>query len=162
MRNKLRTTVGVLAVALTALVFVVVPVAAEGNTQISGVGVFGTVEQCPDLPSVIDPIVMSGDLVGCWYTTSYDVLQETPSGVYRESGTETFVGCLSDGTTCGTISTTYQFEAKFAPDGSEIHGRCQHPFVSGTGDFEGIRGRLNFKDDVETGDLPYRGHFSLD
>ena len=162
MRSKLRTTVGVLTAALSVLVLVVAPVAAEGNTQFSGVGVFDTEGQCLDLPSEIPPIVMSGDLMGCWYTTSLEVVQTTPSGVYRERGTETFVGCLSDGITCGTINITYHFEAMFAPDGSEIHGRCQHPFVSGTGDFEGIRGRLNFKDDVETGEFHYRGHFSLD
>ena len=66
MRSKLRTTVGVLTAALSVLVFVVAPVSAEGNTQFSGVGVFGTVDQCPDLPSELPPIVMTGDLVGCW------------------------------------------------------------------------------------------------
>jgi hypothetical protein len=162
MRNKLRTTVGVLTAALSVLVFVVAPVSAEGNTQFSGVGVFGTVDQCPDLPSELPPIVMAGDLVGCWYTTTLEPVQATPSGVYRERGTETFIGCLSDGTTCGTIDITYQFQGKFAPDGSEIHGHCEHPFVSGTGDFEGIKGWLHMKDDVETGEFNYRGHFKLD
>ncbi len=162
MRNKSQSAFGMLTLALAALLFFVSPVAAEGNTQISGVGVWGTVEQCDALPSELPPIVMAGDLQGCWYTTSLQVVHTTPSGGYRESGTETFIGCLSDGTTCGTISTTYQFEGKFAPDGSEIHGHCEHPFVSGTGDFEGIKGQMFFKDDVETGELNWRGHFSLD
>ena len=162
MRNGIRTTLGMLTTALTALVFVVTPAAAAGNTQISGVGTFGTTVQCADgLTSVIPPIVMTGDLVGCWYTTSSEVVHTTPSGGYRESGTETFDGCLSDGTTCGTFSTTYQFEAKYAADGSEIHGHCEHPLVSGTGGFAGITGQINMKDDVATGEFNYRGHFSL-
>ena len=78
-----------------------------------------------------------------------------------ETGTETFVGCLADGTTCGTFSTTYRFEGKYAPDGSEIFGRCQHPFVSGTEDFAGITGRIDMKDDVVTSQLIVRGHYNL-
>ena len=161
MRNKLRTTLGMLTVALMALLFVVAPVAAEGNTQISGVASFETPGQCTDLPSEISPMVMTGDLVGCWYTTSLEVVHTTPSGGYRESGTETFVGCLSDGTTCGTFSTTYKFTAKYDADGSEIHGRCEHPITGGTEQLEGITGRVDFKDDVETGAFDYRGHITL-
>ncbi|MEO6654062.1 MAG: hypothetical protein ABIP17_15550 [Ilumatobacteraceae bacterium] len=102
----------------------------------------------------------NGDLVGCWYTDTLIVVQETTSGVYQERGTETFIGCLTDGVTCGTFSTTYKFTAKFAADGSEIRGRCEHPIVSGsgTGDFEGVTGRVDFKDDVVTGEFNYRGH----
>ena len=164
MRKGIRTTLGMLTTALTALVFVVAPAAAAGNTQISGVGTFETANpptRCTAFPSVISPIIMTGDLVGCWYTTSSEVVHTTPSGGYRESGTETFDGCLSDGTTCGTFSTTYQFEAKYAANGSEIHGHCEHPLVSGTGDFAGITGQINMKDDVATGEFNYRGHFSL-
>lgn len=161
MRNGVRTTLCMLTAALAVLVFVVTPAAAAGNTQISGVGTFDTSGQCSDLPSEIPPIVMTGDLVGCWYTTSLEVVHTTPSGGYRESGTETFIGCLSDGTTCGTFDTTYKFEAKFAADGSEIHGHCEHKLVSGTEDFAGIKGQINFKDDVATGEFNYRGHFSL-
>ena len=162
MKNGIRTTFGMLTAALTALVFVVAPAAAAGNTQISGVGTFETGPECTDpITSVITPIVMTGDLVGCWYTTSLETIHTTPSGGYREKGTETFVGCLSDGTTCGTFSTTYHFEAKYAADGSEIHGHCEHPLVSGTEDFEGITGQIFMKDDVATGEFNYRGHFSL-
>ena len=35
-----------------------------------------------------------------------------------------------------------EFTAKYAVDGAEIHGRCEHPIVSGTGDFEGATGRV--------------------
>lgn len=137
------------------------PASAPGNTQISGVGVFVSTDECPDLPSVYPPIKMAGGLVGCWYTGAYEVVLTTPSGVYQEIGTETFIGCLSDGTTCGTISTTYKFTARYAADGSEIWGHCEHPFASGTGRFAGITGQVNFKDNVQTGEFFYEGHFKL-
>lgn len=162
-----RTAKLMMHVLLAAMLFVAVssvaaaPASATGNTQISGVGVFVSTEECPERPSVYPPIKMAGGLVGCWYTDAYEVVLTTPSGVYQERGTETFIGCLSDGTTCGTFSTTYTFTAKYAPDGSEIHGHCEHPLVSGTGDFAGITGQVNFKDDVETGEFFYKGHFQL-
>jgi len=161
MKNWIRRTV-LIVTGVTAMAAVASPAGAAGNTQISGSAVFDANGDCTEIPSLFT-IKMSGDLVGCWYTTAYDVVQETPSGVYMERGTETFVGCLADGTTCGTFSTTYKFTAKFAPSGAEIHGRCQHPIVagSGTGDFEGISGRVDFKDDVTNGVYYYRGHFKL-
>ncbi|MCA9830982.1 MAG: hypothetical protein R3B97_03445 [Dehalococcoidia bacterium] len=160
MRNWRKTTAGVLAAAAMALVSLTGPALATGNTQISGVGRFDADETCSELPSLFT-MTMVGDLVGCWYTTSFEVVQETASGIYQERGTETFVGCLADGTTCGTFSTTYKFTAKYATDGSEIHGRCQHPIVGGTGGFAAISGRVDFKDDVQTGDANYRGHLKL-
>ena len=106
-------------------------------------------------------MVMTGDLEGCWYT-NIETARTTPSGMYLETGAEIFVGSLNGGPV-GTFTTTYRFEAKFAPDGSEIHGRCQHPIVdgSGTGGFEGASGRLNFKDIVETGEYRYKGHIDV-
>ena len=73
-----------------------------------------------------------------------------------ETGTEIFVS--ED----GTFETTYRFEAKYEDPANlvgEIFGRCQHKIVkgSGTGNFEGVTGRIDFKDDVEAGDFPYRG-----
>lgn len=152
-----------LSVAALMLAALVMPstVSALGATQISGVGVFVSTAECPDRPSVYPPIKMSGGLVGCWYTDAYEVVLTTPSGVYQERGTETFIGCLSDGTTCGTFSTTYKFTARFAADGSEIWGHCEHPLVSGTEDFAGITGQVNFKDNVQTGEFLYEGHFRL-
>ena len=155
---------GIMAVGLAAATLVgwAGPVAAEGNTQIGGVGTFDETE-CLELDDLFT-IKMTGSLVGCWYTTEIDVVQETPSGIYQERGTEIFIGCLvEDGVdaACGSISTTYKFTAKYAPDGSEIHGRCQHPIVAGTGDFEGVTGRVDFKDDVVTGEFDYRGHLKL-
>jgi hypothetical protein len=160
MRNWMRTTLSILAAAVTALVLMAAPASAAGNTQIAGVGTFDGDGACTEIPSFFT-MQMVGDLVGCWYTDTLEVVQSTPSGVYQERGTETFIGCLSDGTTCGTFSTTYKFTAKYAVDGAEIHGRCQHPIVSGTGNFEGITGRVDFKDDVQTGEFNYRGHIEL-
>jgi len=55
-----------------------------------------------------------------------------------------------------TFSTTCRFTGKYTecdeeeviPLGAEIFGRCQHPIVagSGTGMFEGVTGRLDYKD----------------
>jgi hypothetical protein len=41
-----------------------------------------------------------------------------------------------------------------------IFERCQHPIVegSGAGIYEGVSGRLDFKNDVEAGNYPYKGH----
>ena len=64
------------------------------------------------------------------------------------------------GTTCGTFETTYTFTAKYVDDtfAEEIHGRCQHPIVGGTGDFAGKKGVILFKDDVVNLKFDYRGH----
>ena len=139
---------------------------AAGTAQISGVGTFDNAGACPAPPPGHDDftdftIVMTGSLDGCWYTKVV-TSKETPSGVYLETGEEVFVGSL-DGGANGTFTTTYRFESKFAPDGAEIHGRCQHPIVagSGTGGLAGATGRVNFKDDVVTGELFYKGHIKL-
>ena len=137
------------------------PERAGGATQISGLGSYDA--RCD--PTSVEPdasyaILMTGDLEGCLYTFA-ETAQSSPSGTYRETGTELFVGSYSDGS--GTFETTYRFEAKYedvADPATEIFGRCQHPIVegSGTGVFEGVSGILLFKDDIEAGNFPYRGH----
>jgi hypothetical protein len=135
-----------------------------GATQISGGAYFDDPAggKCAPPPEGVvsdyPPLVMTGGLDGCLST---DILtqESSPSGTYRETGTEFFVS--SDGTS--TFATTYRFEAKYedvANLAGEIFGRCQHPIVegSGTGDFEGVSGILFFKDDVATGEYFYRGH----
>lgn len=84
----------------------------------------------------------------------------TPSGVYIESGTETFV---SQANRNDTFRTTYKFEAKYqdcANLAGEIIGRCQHPIIAGSGKglYAGVTGRLDFKNDISAGNFPYRGH----
>jgi hypothetical protein len=157
--NWKRLTLAAAAASAAALTAVVTAFGA-GTIHVAGESVFDSEGACDEIPSVFT-MQVTGDLVGCWYTHEFEVVQETPSGVYMERGTERFIGCLADGVTCGTFDTTYKFTAKFASDGSEIHGRCQHPITFGTGDFAGIKGRIDFKDDVSTGIFHYRGHFSL-
>jgi hypothetical protein len=107
-------------------------------------------------------LVLQGSLSGCWYT-HVETTKLTPSGTYLETGQEYFVGRLNGGPP-GTFTTTYRFEAKLAPDGSEVRGRCQHPLVagSGTGGFTGATGRVDFKDIIEDPiTYVYRGHISV-
>jgi len=154
----------VLLVAAVALALVggngVAASAGSGAAQIAGIGVPDVNGACDrGVTEIFPPMVMSGDLNGCWYLDSFSGTSH-PSGTYQETGAETFIGCLADGTTCGTFSTTYRFEAKYAPDGSEIFGRCQHPIVSGSGTagFQGVSGRVDFKDDLDAKVFRYRGH----
>jgi hypothetical protein len=137
------------------------PALAEGATQISGVAFFDEGNTCddPEGEGATFALIMTGDLEGCLYTF-VETAESSPSGTYRETGTELFVGSWGDET--GTFETTYRFEAKYedvANLSGEIFGRCQHPIVegSGTGIFEGVTGILFFKDDVEEGNFPYRG-----
>ncbi len=137
-----------------------------GATQISGLGIFAEVADCDFISQGADfALLLSGDLVGCLYVTVL-ISDCSPSGTYREEGTEYFVGTYNGEEEDGTFRTNYKFEAKFegCEDGgflgAEIFGRCQHPIVNGSGDgvFAGVKGRLDFKDDIETGTFPYRGH----
>ena len=171
MRTKIQrlALLGVLVVG--SLVAALSAPASAATTRISGVGVFDSTGECGPPPSGYADftdftMVITGDLDGCWYTkvlTSND--HGAPSGVYLETGEEVFVGSLNGGPE-GTFATTYMFESKWSPDvstGSEVHGRCQHPVVagSGTGGFEGATGRVDFKDEVSTGLYFYRGNIML-
>lgn len=156
------------AVLLTAaVVFAVLATpATAGTTLVSGTSVFNTQCQAPvggapgnlgDYPA----IDFSGSLDGCWYTY-VSASRFNPSGTYVEQGTELFVGCLN-GTTCGTFETTYTFTAKYtdATFATELHGRCEHSVVGGTGDFAGAKGVINFKDDVVNMTFDYKGQIQL-
>lgn len=137
-------------------------VRTQGSNQISGIGFFAEPGECtdPQGQGADFALRMTGDLQGCHY-----VFVETsvcsPSGTYRETGAEIFVGSYNEG--FGSFSTSYLFTAKYEDCSAligEIFGRCQHPLIlnSGTGVFEGLTGRIDFKDDVEAGNFPYRGH----
>src|SRR5215208_7718787 len=125
------------AVALIGVVWAAPsPALAEGATQISGDAFFPDPGECDDPPEGVVSdyaVVMTGDLEGCLYT-DVKTAESSPSGTYRETGTELFVGSYSDGS--GTFATTYRFEAKF----------------------EDVSGQLFFKDEVESGTFLYRGH----
>jgi hypothetical protein len=174
MRTKIQRLV-LLGVLVGGLLVALSAPASAATNQISGVAVYDTTPPsvCLDPPppgyedfTSYPPQVITGDLDGCWYTKVESTKDNgAPSGVYLESGEEVFVGSLNGGPV-GTFATTYKFESKWDPDvstGSEVHGRCQHPIVegSGTGGFEGVTGRLDFKDEVTTGQFFYRGHIKL-
>lgn len=158
------TTMALVAL-ISAVLTVSSPAHADGATPIAGVGFFADPDagECIDDPEGNNSdfaIRMSGDLAGCLYVFFSD-WECSPSGTYRERGTEIFVGDYNE--QAGTFATTYLFTAKLAscPDfATEIWGRCQHPIVRGTGIgvFEGVTGRFDIKDDLDAGNLPYKGH----
>jgi hypothetical protein len=165
--KRFRITIAALIISTVALIGLVATVRADGATQISGIGYFAEPGECEDEvtgPNGQSPdfaLNMTGDLQGCHYVF-VETFDCTPSGIYIETGTELYVGSGSEGDN-GTFRTTYQFEALYEDCPNligEIHGRCQHPIAAGTGtdDFEGVTGRLDFKDDIEAGNFPYKGH----
>ena len=141
---------------------------ASSTVDISGIGFFATEPECGAIGAGgVFATRVTGDLEGC-LIAFIDEFGCQPSGTYREKGSEHFIGTYKGQP--GEFWTKYQFEAKYegcdvsgAPLGSEIFGRCEHPIIkgSGTGVFEGATGRLDFKDDVEAGNFPYRGHIKF-
>ena len=151
-------------VAVAAITILTNPSAAlaQGSRQISGIAFFADPGECTDAQGNGSEFAlrMTGDLQGCHYVF-VDSHECSPSGTYRETGAEIFVGNYSGGS--GTFATTYVFTAKYEDCSNligEIFGRCEHPLTgqSGTGVFEGFTGRIDFKDDVEAGNFVYRGH----
>ncbi len=136
---------------------------SAGATQISGTGRFGGPAECndPEGQGSDYDLIITGDLEGCHYVF-VEAARCSAGGAYSETGTETFVGQYNGAP--GTFETTYLFTAKYtdcANLAGQIVGRCQHPVVAGSGEgvFEGVTGRLDMRDDVETGNFSYRGHF---
>ena len=138
---------------------------SNGATQVSGISYFDAADACNSAgQGATFALTLEGDLTGCWYIF-IEEFDCSPSGTYRESGTELFVGTYMGKE--GSFRTDYRFEGKYegcAEDGSyigaEIFGRCQHPIIEGSGEgvFEGVSGRFDFKDDIAAGNFPYRGH----
>src|SRR5262245_49940466 len=152
----LKCSVALAAAVCVGAIMSATPASAARASRISGVGYFDESDVCDSGSVGADfALIMTGDLEGCLYvfveTSSF-----TPSGTYMETGTELFVGAD------GSFETAYRFEAKYEDPANligEIFGRCQHIIVqdSGTGDFDGVGGRIDFKDDIEAGDFPYQG-----
>ena len=165
--DRLRAATLTAAVAASVLAVLAMPASAGDHAGIRNRRVQRRVstagrESTRD-PGDYPPIDLAGgSLDGCWYTY-VSASKFNRSGTYIEQGTEIFVGCMN-GTTCGTFETTYTFTAKYVDDtfAEEIHGRCQHPIVGGTGGFAGAKGVLLFKDDVVNLKFDYRGHISLE
>ena len=139
------------------------PTQQPGAKQISGIGYFAEEGACTDPQGANASYVLTltGSLTGCHYVF-VETGKCTPGETYTETGTETFVGTYEGQP--GTFTTSYVFTAKYADCetfAGEVEGRCQHPFVngSGTGVFQGVReARLDMRDDVGAGNFPYRGH----
>ena len=167
---KLRSLAILLAVATVAIV--AVQSAAGGGAGaviVRGDQFIAGAENCPDADE--GTYLMKGDLVGCWYTDTFEVRQEkdNPGGSFKASGTEHFVGCLdtNGSTTCdagepyGEFNLTFTYSAKFATTGEQILGRCHHMIVGGTGDFAGASGVISFKDIPSEGRFPYHGNIKF-
>ena len=171
MRTALPRLALLVVLPVSAALALPAPAAAAGaagkNTQIGGPAIFESSpgDVCPAAPAGFadyPALVLTGSLTGCWYTQVL-TRKTTRSGVYLETGRELFVGSL-DGGPEGTFLTTYRFESKFAPDGSEVFGRCQHPLIrgSGRGGFAGATGRVDYKDIIGVPvTYVYRGHIAL-
>lgn len=153
--KKIRTAMWTL-VACAAMPLMMKPASAQQATRIAGVGYFDEFDAGDSGSVGADfALIMTGDLEGFLYVF-VETAEYTPSGAYMETGRELFVGAD------GAFETVYRFEAKYADPANligEIFGRCQHKIVegSGTGDFEGAAGRIDFKDNIAAGDFPYRG-----
>jgi len=176
MTMQQRTTFAAALLILPMLTVLAMPASAQGNTQISGTAIGDTSGECPGAPmgGFTDfTIVLEGDLLGCLYT-EIGSGKFTPGNGYEERGREVIEACLDlngngmpDGAEpCGTFETTYHFTSKWEGEpfaSPQINGRCQHPIVwgSGTDDFTGASGRLDFKDDVAEGDFDWKGHIKL-
>ena len=129
--------------------------AGNGVTRVAGLLEPDTSAQCTAVDNQ-GAYVATGSLVGCWYVTTFENVRTNPGGGFYADGTETFVGCLGDA--CGQFFTTYTFTAKYAGD-TELHGRCHHPIIGGTGDFAGVSGVINMHD-LPNGCVAYQGGIS--
>ncbi len=163
--NIIRKTAALAAGLMLILGVAAIPASAGANgaTQLDGVA--RAVSECDGQTHDFVLEIYEGNLIGCLINTSFEFVV-TDGGMVIEQGTETFVGCLvEDGVevACGSFDLAYRFTAKFDADGNQQNGRCQHPIVagSGTGDFAGATGRLDFKDDLDAGLFYLRGHISL-
>ena len=134
-----------------------------GAIQISGIGYYAAQGACTDPEGVGATYILSmtGSLNGCQYVF-VETSKCSAGGAYYEAGTETFVGTY-DGQP-GMFRTNYVFTGKYADCAAlagEVEGRCQHPFIDGSGKgvFDGIKeARIDMRDDIGAGNFPYRGH----
>jgi hypothetical protein len=136
--------------------------AAGGTLQVSGVLIPDQDGSCHEDPASQYTLDATGNLQGCWYFESLDPAGGTPSGAFRGSGTERFIGCL-DGNQdkCGSFVSTFTTTAKYdTASGTEEHGRCNHEIVGGEGYFAGASGVINMHDDPN-GCIYYKGHITL-
>ena len=159
-RTARRARAALSLLAVVVLCALPVTVSAAGN----GAAISGTQLAYGTCGENSDGYWMTGDLVGCWYITTFESTTDASKHNVRATGTELFDGWI--GSLHGTFTTTFVYTAKMdGPWGNflEIHGRCHHPIVEGTGDFAGITGELSFKDvvDVNPPYYPYWGNVRI-
>jgi len=146
------------AAAVAALLLVPAAPASAAQDQLRGSQV---------IDSQTGVATMSGDLVGDWYTLTFDLAGAQPSGTLQATGSELFVGCWDvdrDGA-CGGDDVVgwlaFDFHYSASAGGT---GRCHHPVVGGGDGFAGATGQLTFKDRVGAcGQVvtTYSGHIDL-
>jgi outer membrane protein assembly factor BamA len=164
-RRPIKSLLLVCAVLIAGFAALSATPASAASVQVSGVQTPVSSGPCFD-PGALASFTMQGSLTGCWYIDTINQKYQPTSGTFQDTGTEHFAGCLDlDGDQActaadpqGTLYFSFQFTGKVDPVTlAEIHGRCQHPIVAGTGGFAGARGVLTFKDDVTNGTSLYRG-----
>jgi hypothetical protein len=175
-KRKVKALIAGIAAFFMLSAGLAIPVAAQGVAQVEGTAVPYPAAPATCNPGASGPVdyilampAGSGDLVGCLYG-SVQSGAISPAGTVSQWTVETFIGCLDN--RCGSFQLQAHITSKFeeAPPVGQLFGRCQHKIVagSGTGDFEGLTGRLDFKDIISRnadGDVvgvvfDYRGHLS--
>ena len=152
LHGRLQRTISALGISMALAAALAPGAMASSATIVEGIQAPDAGNACTDNPDAVVTYTMSGSLVGCWYLDTAEYKNVSRTGVLV-TGTEHFVGCL--GATCGTLSTTFSFTAKYDGD-TEVHGRCYHPITGGTGGFAGASGSLTFKDEP-SGCATYHG-----
>lgn len=146
----------------------------HGWKYVSGVGLpdikkaCNTTDQMPDKFKdyfSIPPMVMTGDLQGCWYTkVDPTSVIDFANGWHFERGWEVF---FDHNRSKNRFETTYTFQGQYDPTGHEIQGQCQHPIINrtGRGGLAGANGQLFFTDEIAANDadnrFPYQGYFRI-
>jgi len=160
MKNPLGA-LAMLAVAAIAVLVLSGTASGAGAIQVSGLGTFPDPGQgyCTDEALLADAdylINLEGDLEGCVYGFVTRSKLAEKSGVSDDRSDEIFVGHW--GEMEGTFEMVGNIHAKV-----DAFGFCLHPIVkgSGTGDFAGVTGRLDFRDDLAADNAPYTGHLKL-
>lgn len=134
---------------------------AAGATQVSGSIDGGPCDSPPAGFSGYDySFPVAGDLDGCIYGVITTARYHEGSGTYQEVADEVFVGTYGD--LAGSFEMIERYTAKDGADNVTglYFARCKHPIKAGTGtgDFVGVTGRLDFKDDTDAGTAAYKGH----
>ncbi len=163
--RQLTRIVLTMALAIGASVFFVASPASATVNQVSGFADADVGCSVDGFGGGWDYVIpVNGDLVGCIYGDITEVKELPQARIYMEVADETFVG--NYGSLSGTFELVEDFIIKFDKNGTPVWARCHHPIVanSGTGDFAGVTGRLDFSDDFSNPDAPvttYKGHLKF-